>query len=43
MAAFADASQIAAGYLSDPNWSWFMSAKFAVDQKRQTFGRSLGT
>lgn len=43
MAAFADASRIAADYLSDPNWSQVMWAKFALDQERQAFGRSLWT
>jgi 4,5-dihydroxyphthalate decarboxylase len=41
MEAFADAKRIAAGYLSDPNWSQVMWAKYALDQERQSFNRSL--
>ena len=43
MAAFADASRIAAGYLIDPNWSQIMWAKYALDQERSALGRSLWT
>jgi 4,5-dihydroxyphthalate decarboxylase len=38
MDAFADANRIAAGYLSDPNWSQIMWAKYALDSERTTFG-----
>lgn len=44
MEAFADAARIAAGYLTDPNWSQVMWAKYALDQERTAFGgRSLWT
>ena len=41
MDAFADASRIAAEYLHDPNWSQIMWAKYALDQEREAFQRSL--
>jgi 4,5-dihydroxyphthalate decarboxylase len=43
MEAFADASRIAADYLNDPNWSQIVWAKYALDQERQAFERSLWT
>jgi len=43
MEAFTNASCIAAGYLSDPNWSQIMWAKYALDQEHQAFKQSLWT
>jgi 4,5-dihydroxyphthalate decarboxylase len=43
MAAFGEAGRIAASYLNDPNWSQIMWAKYALDQERAAFGRSLWT
>ncbi|MDP2647100.1 MAG: hypothetical protein Q8P24_19365 [Desulfobacterales bacterium] len=43
MEAFADAYCIAAGYLNDPNWSQIVWAKYALDQERQAFKKSLWT
>ena len=43
MAAFGESSRIAASYLNDPNWSQIMWAKYALDQEREAFGRSLWT
>ena len=42
MDAFSDANRVAAGYLSDPNWSQIMWAKYALDAERTAFeGKSL--
>ncbi len=44
MDAFADAARVAAGYLSDPNWSQIMWAKYALDREREAFdGKSFWT
>lgn len=43
MAAFEEASRVAAGYLSDPNWSQIMWAKYALDQEREALKTSFWT
>ena len=43
MEAFASAGSIAADYLSDPNWSQIVWAKYALDQECQAFEQSLWT
>lgn len=43
MQAFAEASRVSAGYLVDPNWSQIVWAKYALDQEKAAFGRSLWT
>jgi 4,5-dihydroxyphthalate decarboxylase len=43
MEAFASAGAIAAEYLSDPNWSQIVWAKYAIEQEREAFEHSLWT